>query len=349
MLQELRIEEYAADLQERHAWVKTLLQGATGLTALSTSTDTLPRSPMMYQLHLCHLELIASRYKQLVSCLLNISCCLTLESLTIRDIDLRVPNNMAHGSPVLPSVHLHSLPRLKHVKFVDCLLAYALSLPADCSVFLDVDQSDFVEWPEPWEKLRNYTTVLRFSTYDMRLPPGIHGFSKLNLLEYCMESLVCQDLADLRHIPNVKVVSMDRDNARGHQRAKLQLTRGSWQSLEVYFLGGLSLNIKDVDSFVKDTESFTFSSENTHGSSNLLYQKIQKACSKHGKSCHLSTHTGAVYGEQRMYVTLSTSKYVAENCPVYNDGMGPAFNFDRSLSHVDNFWPCDPFASVRWE
>ena len=198
---------------------------------------------------------------------------------------------------------------------------------------------------------RSFATIRQSCgcTYDMRLPPGIQGFSKLNSLEYCMESLVCQDLADLRHIPNVKVVSMDRDNARGHQRAKLQLTRGSWQSLEVYFLGGLSLNIKDVDSFVKDTESFTFSSENTHGSSNLLYQKIQKACSKHGKSCHLSTHTGAVYGEQRMYVTLSTSKYVAENCPVYNDGMGPAFNFDRSLSHVDNFWPCDPFASVRWE
>ena len=288
----------------------------------------------------------------LESCFCDIGSCLTLESLTIFNIDLLVPNHGAHCSPVLPSMHLQHMPRLKHVKLVDSLLVYALSLPADCSLFLDVEQSDFVELREPWERFCNYTTVLRYGTYDMKLPLGIQGFSKLNFFEYCMERLLHQDLADLKHIPHVKVVSWDRDNAEGHRKAKLRLTSGSWQSLEVLFWGGLSLSIEDVDSFVKDTGSFTFSSENTHGASTLLYEEIQKACSRHGKACHLSTHKGAVYGRQFMYVTLSTSKDVAGNCPViYGNvkNLSPPIEFERSLSSSDEFWPCDPCASVKWE
>lgn len=303
----------------------------------------------MHQLHLCHLGLLFSDTsgEQLESCLLDISCCPTLMPLAILNIDLVV----AHGSPRLPSMYLQSMPRLKHVRFVDCLLVYALSLPSDCSLYLDVDRSDYVECREPWEMFCSYTTVLRLRAYDTKWPLGFQGLSKLNFFEYRTERLHYQDLADLQHICHVKLVSLDRDWARGCRKAKLQITGGSWQSLEILFLDGLSLSIRDVDSFINCTRSFTFSSKDIDGAATGLFQDIQEACRRHGKSCHLSAHTGAVCSKQVMYVTLSTSKDVAEHCPFIRGDdhkLGSAIDFDRTLCHLDNFWPCDPCASVKW-
>ena len=284
-LQVLQIDEYPDDLRDHHAWVQTLLLGATGLTALSTSTDTLPRSPIIQHLRLCHLEITVSRGKQMESCGLDISCCLTLESLTIHEFDERLASNSA----ALP-MELHSMPRLKHVRLVDCFML-EVSLPAECLLFLDHKRSEF-EWHEALERLCSHMTVLRLATWDRNWPSGIHGVSNLSYLELRVEELRHQDLADLRHIPHVRVVSHNNTRAAGLPcgQTELQLASGSWQCLEVYFFGELDLTIRDVDSFVRDTRSFTFSSEVRRLATHQVFDKILCACKRHGKACHLTAH-----------------------------------------------------------
>ncbi len=347
MHQELHVNDYANILQDRHAWVQMLLFGATGLTALSVSTNTLPRSPIVQHLPLRHLEIFVLLFsgKNVERCFADISRCLTLETL-------KISGNMTAAEPDFvgpPSIQLHSMPRLKHVRLDRYTDVGALSLPGACSLFVNIDL-EYFGWREQWEKFQSYLSVLRFTTYGKKWPPGIQGFSNLNFFQYRTEKLRTQDLADLQHIPHVKVVSLHRERARRRRKVKLQLTSGSWQSLEVFFFGCLSLTIANVDSFVKGTGIFTFSSEDTHGVATGVFQEIQEACSRHGKACHLSTHKGAPYGGQRTYVTLSTSKHVAMNCPVIygkDHEKDPAVDFERSLCSSDDYWPCDPFAPVK--
>ncbi len=346
MLQELRIDKYADVLQNRHAWVKTLLRGATGLTALSTSTDTLPRSPMLYQLHLCHLELMFSG--QIESRLLDISCCLTLESLAILEID----RSLLPSSPALP-MDLHNMPRLKHVRLVDCFVLH-VSLPAECSLFLEHKLSEF-EWHESVKNLCSHTIVLRLGLYPYTAwPIELRGCLNLDYLELRVQSLDHQDLADLQHINHVRIVSSNYRLVVGIPRGQteLQLTSGSWQSLEVYFFGELHLVIKDIDSFVRDMESFTFSSEDKCVGANRVYQEILDACKRHGKACHLTAHKAVVEEEEISYSTLSTRKEVAGKFPIiYDDNHeeGPAIGLwgERTICHGQDFWPSDPCASVK--
>ncbi len=200
--------------------------------ALSISTQTLPCSLVLHQLHLRHLELIFSGTADnlLETYLSDVSCCLTLESLIVFGIDLVVePNNEE-----LPSMHLQSMPRLRHVRLVDSLSVRALYLPAKCSLFLVNYCVD--EWPEHCHQFCGYTTVLWLRTDNTEWPSGLQGFSHLNYLELCAEYLCNQDLADVQHLPHVRVVSYDQDKAYLCHEIKLQLTSGSWQSFEVFFL-----------------------------------------------------------------------------------------------------------------
>ena len=56
-----------------------------------------------------------------------------------------------------------------------------------------------------------------------------------------------------------------------------------------------------------------------------------------------------------MFITLSTSKEIAENCPRFRSEdqvlEGPIFDVegDRALYHWDDFWPCDPCAPIKSE
>ena len=354
-LQELHIDGCVDILQDRHAWVRMVLLAATGLTVLSTSTGTLPRSPMMQHLHLRHLELSISydiELLQLESYLIDISCCPTLESLKIRDIDVVVEPD----SEQLPSLHCHTMPRLKHVTLVDCLLIEALSLPAGCSLFLDGNCDVSCDDDNPpchkhCQDFGNYTTVMLLTGNDTEWPLGIQGFSALNFFEYRIDDLVNQDLANLQHIPHVMVVSQDQYEAPGRCELVLYLTGGSWQTLEVFFFGELDLTINDVDSFVRNTRSFTFSSEEARRATSL-FRKIQRACKRHGKACYVIDHKASWGSLQVTYVTLSTSKEVAEMFPIIHDddrmkGRGIGFWGERTICHGQDFWPSDPCASVK--
>ena len=346
--QELHFNEHVNVLQDRHVWVQKRLLAATGLTVLSTSTDTLPRSPVIQHLPLCHLKLDISdiAVEQMESYLLDISYCLTLESLTIRDIDFV----LELGPQNLPSMRFHTMPRLKHVTLSDCLLIQALSLPANCLLFLDHCDED-----SPWHKhcpdFHSYATALRVTADGVVWPLGYQGFSALEFLECRIEDLVNQDLADLQHIHHVRVASHDQTAAPGRCELMLYLTSGSWQSLEVLFFGELDLTISDVDSFVRDTRSFTLSSEKTR-TADEVFQEVLSACERHGKACHVIDHEASWGSIELTYVTLSTSKEVAEKFPIiYDDnheqGHGVGLWGERTLCHWQGFWPSDPCAPVK--
>ncbi len=103
---------------------------------------------------------------------------------------------------------------------------------------------------------------------------------------------------------------------------------------------------------MRDTKSFTFSSEDTPEAATIMFQEIQKACCRPGKACHLTAHKAKFQGEEVTYVTLSTSKEVTEKLPVIYDDehvKGPAIGLwgERTLCHRQDFWPSDPCASVK--
>ena len=327
-------------------WVQKLLLGAPGLKALSTTASTLPCAPVIQHLALRHLELDVTDMttEQLESYLIDISCCLTLESLAILEIDMMVAINASkhalYGFKVLPSMHLHSMPRLKHVRLVNCLEVQALTLPADCALFLDGCCYDKFSWRAQCQKFQGCTNVLRLGTLLTEWPTGIQGFSNLEYLELLVEDLYSGDLADLQHIPHVRLISQNQVGGFMCYNAELHLTSGSWQSLEVFSHGDLNLSIKEIDSFVRETKRFTFSSHNTRGATDPLFQEILCACQRQGKACHVIPHKAILSRKEVTYTTISTSKEVAEKFPIiYDDDhkkgpaimAGPFLIYDRTL------------------
>ena len=120
-----------------------------------------------------------------------------------------------------------------------------------------------------------------------------------------------------------RLVLLDRSRD-GEECVRLSSTSNvAWQCLEVCDFGRLDLVISDVDSFVRDTGSFTFMSERWQGVSQWLILDVQEACSRYGKACHVVEHCRKQGGEHWRYITLSTSQEVARRCPaisVENDG-----------------------------
>ncbi len=258
---------------------------------------------------------------------------------------------MDYGSKVLPSMHLHSMPRLKHVRLVRCLKVQTLTLPADCALFLDACCDNGFKWHARCQKFQGHTSVLRLSTDDIQWPTAIQGFSKLSYLELRMKDLFLEDLAGLQHIPHVRIVS---DGASSDNTCVMQLTSGSWQTLEVFFFGHLNLTMSDVNCFVRNTERFTFSLDNTHRAADppRLFKEILRACQGRKKACHVHAHKATLEGKEATYVTLSTSKEVAEKFPIiYDDDheKGPAIGLlgEKTLCQCDDFWPYDACASVK--
>ena len=290
-------------------YIKKLLSAQPYLTALAAPARTLPCSAILQDFPLRHLELVLSGMTEdsLEELFQDISCCHTLEVLRI----IADKQEVSREPFRLPSMHLQSLPCLKHIRLEDCLVVDELSLPADCSLFLDLLCCEDVGWLEHLSKFEAHATVLRLSmsSFEEWLPV-ILRFSKLQGLEVSLKGNSGLDLADLRHIPHVKLVVYDSD--------ELSLTAGSWESLEVMHLGELELAISDVDSFVRDTKSFTVMSESWYGEpSRLLRKEIRAACSRLGKTCHVCKHHGDDFGMKFMYITLSTSQEVARRCPMH--------------------------------
>ena len=344
LLQALSTSKFYITMKHCRPLVKELLLGAVSLTALSTSMGALPGGPIVQRLPLRHLELFISHVTEQSEeqILADVSCCQTLESVRIVASGL----GLMTDSEGLRGMDFRSMPCLKQVRLDDCYPYGALHLPADCSLFLDVSCMGCFKWHEHEEKFREHTTVLRINTAgDTDWPSGLQNFSTLQFLELdTVGGFSDQDLADLQHIPNVKI-SLDSEDV-------LQLTSGSWNSLEIFQFGQLDLTISDVDSFVRDTDSFTFMSESSQGASKELFQELKGACRKQGKKCYVGKNMGLVQGEMCKYATLSTSKEIAEGCPTFYDEFNKDHHpidlgRDQTFFDWEAFWQCDPFASVR--
>ena len=240
-------------------WVRKLLLGAGSLTVLSTPLHMIPRSPTFQHLRLRHLEVAASSgaFYWLDRFFKDVSCSHTLESL-------RIICNTADEPPQimsmhLPSMRLLSMPSLKRIRLDNCLPGHELALPAECALFIDDLGVDGHMWQLQREKLRHHTTVLQMYLSDLgQWPHGLDSFTNLQYLGLDIDSAWVLDLADLQHIPHVRMTLASIED--------LQLTAGSWQTLEIFrHLDELHIDITDVDSFVRDTRDFTFMSGSPHG------------------------------------------------------------------------------------
>ena len=332
-----------------------LLQGATGLTSLSIHTPTFPRSFLVHQLPLRHLEIgvpsSATPCQSVAMLLFDVRQSCTLESLTI----VFNPTNEIAGMRdylQLPDVRLRSMPSLKHVRLENCFPVHKLFLPDDCALSLDVVCDKARDWQWYRENLECHTTVLRLSSSWFVEPHEFASFSRLQYLELDMKGDWCQDLAGLQHIPRVKVISRDLH--------KMILTGGSWQSLELYHFGQYLAAICDVDSFVRDTRSFTLMVKSQHRFSKALIQGVQDACLRQSKACYVVQHSDKHCGKRttrgkRVHyhdghdVILSTSKEVAEKSHVVCIEGRPSVSLERgrTLADRETFWPRDPCASVK--
>ena len=329
--------------------VEKLLSACPYLTALAAPARTLPRSGILQDFPLQHLELVLSGVTEHwpEDLFQDISCCHTLEVLRI----IGDKQEVSCDSMRLPSMHLQSMPCLKHIRLEDCLPVMEFSLPAGCSLFLDLSCSEDLEWLEHVSKFEAHATVLRLSTSSYgELLPGILKLSKLQGLEISLKGNSGLDLADLRHIPHVKLVV--------HDSEELSLTAGSWETLEVMHLGELVLDISDINCFVRDTRSFTIMSESWYGEpSRLLRKEIRAACRRLGKAHYVCKHHGDNFGMKFTYITLSTSLEVARRCPMNLDKddneetpIYTSSSLQRMLGQTlfdsIDFWPRDPWSPV---
>ena len=349
LLQALITTGKAAFMELCQPWVQRLLLGAGSLTALSIHLRTIPGLPIAQLPYLRHLEVSVSlkSFHCLDGFFDSVSHCSSLESLGV----MFDAGKEAIG---LPSMYLQGMPRLKHVRLGNCLPGQDLALPADCSVFLDALHTDDLMWQLHWDTVERYTTVLRLDyRHNQQWPQGLQSFSNLQYLELTVWQVWNGDLADFQHIPHVRVILDDSSN--------LQLTGGSWETFEIFHFGGLRVSIRDIESFVRGTKDFTFISESPHGASIVLMEHVRYACLRQGKACHFTKRYdercgkhGAAYDKELAYVVLSTKKKIAENFEkgilvICNCDKAPKVSFERdeTLANWEDFWPCNPFDSVR--
>ena len=354
LLQAVRTSGDARINQHCRPWVEKLLLCTRSLAALAIPAGALPCSPIIPHLPLRHLELVVSAIPQdnPEQLFIDISRCHTLEVLRVTGDEREV----IHESKRLPSMHLQSMPSLKHVRLEDCLPVDVLSLPADCSLFLEVSCASDLDWVEHLSKFKAHATVLRLSTASYSgWVLGIQSFSNLQALELHLQGRWRLDPEDLGHIPHIKLVLADETD--------LWMTAGSWHTLEVIYVGELGLMISDVYTFVRDTRSFTFISKNGRDEfPSSLRQEVMIACRKLGKACYVCTHYGNETWCYQLptYVTLSTSKEVAQRCPVHLDqdddedpivATAPLSSLQhiigKTLVDLEDFWPPNPWDPVK--
>ena len=231
-LQVLSTSGSASFMELCQPWVQKLLLGAGRLAALSTHLRTIPRPPIKQLPHLWHLEVSVSLKSDygLDMVLDDVSRCRSLESLGI----VFDASKEAIG---LPSMYLQGMPRLKHVRVGSCLPGYDLALLAYYSLFLDALHTDDPVWQMHWETVQRYTRVLRLDyKHDWQWPQGIQSFPNLQYLELIMHYTHGMDLADLQHIPHLRVIMDDFSDMR--------LTAGLWETLELFqFVGSVSAKV----------------------------------------------------------------------------------------------------------
>ena len=266
-------DPYAEYVPLCQMWLSQLLHSSPNITILSMCLSA-HQPPALWEFPLRHLDLcIQVGQPWLVECLEDLSHVTTLESLTMRF--------STFGRPFgpLPDLHLESVRSLKHVKLLHLLPTETFSLPKGCQLHLHARCFD--EWVKHSHAIEQDTSVLRLCGVGRKeWPARIQQFSNLQLLE--IELLLVMnwnfvhpeplDIADLRHIPHVRL----------HDHAgvmALKITAGFWQSLEISGVRGLT--ISDIDAFLKGTKSFTFDFSDDEESQRPL-ANICNACNNNG-------------------------------------------------------------------
>lgn len=231
-------------------WKQVLLWGARNLEALMMTANAAPCPPVLGCLpQLKYLELTLQQTEAWLGCFfVDLSFCYCLESLKIthsEEVDHDVECSM------LPQVQLNSLPRLKRVELMGWYPEAEFSLPQDCELCVNVTFGQCV-WGERWDAVQEHLTVLSLSYVAVRnLQTWRDGFDRLSRLQCfifeCAGSLTL-DLAELKAIPHVELYVGGT--------ARLSLTDGAWQNLEVNGRHGLRITFTDADAFVRGTQRF---------------------------------------------------------------------------------------------
>lgn len=183
-------------------------------------------------------------------------------------------------------------------------------------------------------------------------PARLERFLKLQLLDAEIDECMCKsplDLGHLQRIPHVRLLSTGC--------LKLALTKGSWESLEIFGLGGVHVAFTNLDAFVTRTKLFSFCCSDACSRSDFncvpaaMMENIHAVCGKHGVECYMTSRQyNMLEAESRTVMRLSNKK-IADPAdkeePNYSeDSLLKKLAKSQKLVCYDNFWPQDPFKEL---
>ncbi len=263
-------------------WMQALLWGLDSLEALTMCTDTAPCPPVLGCIpKLRYLELkLWQPGAWLEHFFVDLSFCSCLESLKLGQPAL----DSGYDIWKLPEVQLSALPNLKRVELTNCFPNTDFHLPPDCELCVSVKYDKECPWEEVWTGMQGHLAVLTLIDFWLpKWPVGLEQFSQLQYFQMECTTFLGQDLAVLKAIPHI---SLAVDGM-----ADFSLTDGAWQSFGVHGMGGLKLDITDVDAFVRGTQRFLFISSDNLELSQQLLTLIRAACSRQFESCYQCKHS----------------------------------------------------------
>ena len=261
-------------------WMQQLIADYTHLEALRISSDAnryLPLMPAGNLLSLRHVELALSNdLDRLEPFLIGLSFCSKLEALKITDTNV----NLSSSKSDVPCFSIFGAASLRQIELLGVVPGIMVQLPSQCLLRLSASQHYS---SHPWESYQNsikdFISVLWLHQQSSEAwPAGLQDYSRLQYLQLTCTDVIELSLADMIHIPHVR---MDITGM-----ASLLLTRGAWQSLEVHSRRELFLTFSDVDAFVRGTQNFLFSGGSSLAFSKAAFAPIQDACKEQGKPCY---------------------------------------------------------------
>ena len=297
--------------------------------------------PALRELPLRHLDpIIRMEQPQLTEPLKNLRHITTLESLTLRT------SMISTDFGPLPGLQLESIESLKHVKLLHLLPTETFTLPKGCQLHLYTRcLGSKCDWAKHSQAIEQHTSVLRLCwTGRSAWPARIQQFSNMQCLEIQL-LLVMKwnfvhpeplDVADLRHIPHVRL-----HDSSGVML--LKITAGSWQSLEISGVQGLTFT--DIDAFLKGTKSFTFDFSEDEESQRPL-ANICSACNNSGVHYY---HCSATAISTSRRTVQAYTEHADRSCHCGSTSLSFCRSMrDKWLSDEANVWPKDPCKALGW-
>ena len=256
--------------------MQQLLADFTHLEALRISSDAnhyLPSMPAGNLLSLRHVELaLSDDPDRLEPFLIGLSFCSKLESLKITDTNVNLSGSMSH----VPCFSIFGPASLRQIELLGVVPGIMIRLPSQCLLRLSASQhSPSHLWESYQDSIKDFTSVLWLHQESSEAwPAGLQNFSRLQYLQLTCTQVIGLDLADISHIPHVRMDVTDL--------AILNLTGGAWQSLKVHSRHELFVTFSDVDAFVTGTQQFLFSGGRSLAQLKAAFAPIEDACKKQG-------------------------------------------------------------------